>query len=129
MDYRITMADEFAFAELQSGHEGWIGYKWELTGDGCLVYGCVPNGVYKRGPKKGRPNISHPMPMTSKWVIVRHAELQKHAAFFEDTTGRCWDCKGLGLILTVPCRDNPQFEDCDRCSGRGTPDKTETPCT
>ena len=115
MTYRFTIDDEIEFAARKVGIEGWQGYKWERTDNGALILGCVPDGVYQRGPRKGWPRFDKPMPGTTRHICILTSEMIAHAAEYERVTHKCWDCKGLGTILASWSPDGRKFADCPRC--------------
>lgn len=98
--------------------------------------GCVPDGVYQRGPKKGRPRFDHPVPGTTRHICVLTSEMIEHAKEYERSTMQCWDCKGLARVIVAWSRDGKKFAHCPRCAGLGLITSArfaelhpETPCT
>ena len=111
-----TLKDIFEAAEDKVGIEGWKAFRWEdCDGDGILT-GCVPNGVYRSGPRKGRPRFLGP----DRRVIVTKAELDERATRYEADTGNCWNCKGSGQeCYGWKQGEGNIYRTCGRCGGSG----------
>lgn len=118
-----SIRDVLDLAEQKSGIEGWKGYRWWTLADGggSIVCGCVPSGVYSRGPRKGQPKYRPATPGTERTVIVSDDELHAAAAEFEQA-GKCWHCKGAGkTIAQIHVTEGTTYRNCARCNGTGLP--------
>jgi len=90
------------FAESKGVPPGWKWHGWSTATDdvpdGFLrLKGCVPSGVYTRGPRKGRPNFSKPVPGSERVLFINLDELEAFTAEWERTTGLCRHCGDTGL--------------------------------
>lgn len=61
------------------------------------VKGCVPDGVYQSGPRKGRPRYKKPIAGTERETIILQDDLDKFKVDWEFETGSCMHCGGSGL--------------------------------
>lgn len=121
MEYRFSMQDAIDVAAKKVGIDGWEGYAWEAADGGSIVRGCVPDGVYSKGPRKGQPKFSNPVCGTEKTVVVALEELASAAAHHERSTGECWDCKGTGQTWAGwSAADGNRYKTCSRCGGSGS---------
>lgn len=124
--FRFSLQDIMDVAAKKIGIPDWQGYQWEAVSDrqgdyDSIVTGCVPDGVYSKGPRKGSPRFSFPKHGTKRTAIVTTAELVPIAAEYE-SQGRCWDCKGSGkTIASVHITEGTTYRDCSRCKGTGKP--------
>jgi hypothetical protein len=122
MEYAHSINDAMELAAAKSGLEGWKAYKWEKVHGGDLVTGCVPDGTYAKGPKKGRPRFCRPVAGTRLTVVVTGAELDLHAADYERDEHKCWRCKGSGEEFAGWSRDTGvRRQTCSACKGSGMP--------
>lgn len=90
------------FAESKGVPAGWKWHGWSTNSDevpnGFLkLKGCVPSGVYIRGPRKGRPNFSKPVEGTRRVLFIDLQELDAFVDEWEKSTGSCRHCGGTGL--------------------------------
>ena len=117
-----SISDVIDLAERKSGIEGWRGYRWTAAdGGGSIVRGCVPSGMYSRGPRKGLPKFRPAVPNTERTVVVTDDEMQAVAVEYE-RGGKCWHCKGTGKTLSrVHVTEGTTYRDCRRCGGTGLP--------
>jgi hypothetical protein len=122
MNYRFSMRDAMDLAAKKTGVAGWCAYQWEAVGDDNIVRGCVPLGTYTRGPRKGHPKFKPAMPGSERTIVVAKIELERHAAEYEETEGKCWDCKGEGKELAGwSVEEGNKYRTCTRCKGNGLP--------
>lgn len=122
MEYSHSIRDVMDAASQRTGIDGWQGYRWQSVEGGSIVHGCVPSGVYSRGPRKGEPKFRPAMPGTERTVIVTDADLDKIAAAYENDNGKCWHCKGTGkTIARLHVTEGATYRDCSRCRGAGLP--------
>lgn len=123
MPNKFSISDCMEAAEAKVGIDGWKAYRWEDCDGDSIVTGDVPDGVYRSGPRKGRPRFKGP----GRRVIVTKAELQAKAAVYETETGKCWDCKGTGQVWAGWSKaDGTRYRDCPRCNATGNA-PTESP--
>jgi hypothetical protein len=116
MNYKFSIGDIMCFAEKKTGIPGWKAVNWERVGNDSIVEGCVPEGVYRSGRRKGQPRFIGPK---SK-VVVTQAELENTASEYEGETGKCWDCHGTGRVVTGWSEpDGTRYATCSRCGGKG----------
>lgn len=114
-----SMRDSFDFAKKRVGIEGWEGYAWEALEGGCLVTGCVPSGVYSRGPRKGKPKFRPATPGTERRVVVSDADMAQVIEEYE-ASGTCFRCKGEGKEWCGWSKDDGhRYRECSRCNGVG----------
>ncbi len=117
MNYRHTIQDIMQVATQKSGIEGWVAYEWEAVGDDSIVKGCVPNGVYSKGPRKGQPRISVPVEGTTKRIVVSTSEADESAERFIEETGRCYTCKGERRVWDGwSAAEGNSHKDCSDCA-------------
>lgn len=124
--FLFSINDAMNVAAKKAGIDGWQAYRWRALDNGprsdSLVIGCVPDGFYTRGDRKGRPRFSKPKPGTVRELAVTHAELISYAETYVRETGRCWDCKGEGRTLAgAGLQDDGSiyrnYRTCTRCGG------------
>lgn len=117
----FSIGDFLEAAEEKVGIEGWKAYRWQRLDCGSnLVTGCVPDGVYARGRRKGEPRYSKPLPGTQRVVAITMSEMRVRAARFESTTGKCWKCKGTGQEFAGwSAAEGVRTRRCGRCHGTG----------
>lgn len=123
MQFRHSMNDVMQLAAAKVGIDGWEAYQWEAAdAGGSVLRGCVPSGIYTRGPRKGQPKFRPPTPGTERMVVVIRDELNTAAARYENATVKCWDCKGEGKeIASISIRTGTTYRTCQRCKGTGSP--------
>lgn len=122
MEYQHSIKDVMDLATSKVNIPTWQPYVWEKIEGGDLVTGCVPDGAYTRGPRKGRPRFGKPIPGTRKVVAVTKMELDTRAAQYEATEGKCWRCKGEGSEFAGwSVTDGVRQRTCQRCNGSGVP--------
>lgn len=115
--YQVSIADVIEVAETKANMDGWQGYQWQAMDGGSTVKGCVPDGVYSRGPRKGRPRFSRPIAGSVKTVVVSDEEMQRYAADYVARTGNCFECKGSGERFAGWCAEKGGWtKPCDRCA-------------
>lgn len=120
--YLYSIQDIMGVAESKVGIEGWQGVSWERVGEDSVVAGCVPDGVYSRGPRKGKPRYSKPVAGTSRKVVVVESEIMEHASRYESEENNCWDCKGSGEVFhSWDHKEGTTYRKCKRCDGSGKP--------
>lgn len=118
---RTSFQDVADVAADAAGIEGWSVYLVEHVTGGWLAKGCVPNGVYQRGPKKGRPRYGDPVEGTRRTVVVSDEQMRAAAAAYE-SSGQCWDCKGSGEVFAGwSAAAGVSKRPCTRCNGTGSP--------
>lgn len=110
------------------GMPRWMGYRFTWL-DGVpekmlQVEGCVPAGVYSRGPRKGTPRYRHPSTKATRCTVVCTKEgLDREAADWEQETGRCRRCLGTAEVYFRRMEDHEEYRPCPRCGGTGEPRK------
>ena len=124
MRYRFSIRDAMEIAASKSGIADWQGYAWEAMGNGSVVTGCVPDGVYSRGPRKGNPRFSRPVEGTHRKVVISDSDMDVYAQNYEATTGKCFECRGTSHVYNGWSRDEGLRQaSCERCGGSGVPKK------
>lgn len=114
-----SFKDAGEFAAKRAGIDGWKPYAYEVMEGGCLVTGCVPSGVFTRGPRKGEPKFRPATPGTELRVIVSDADMQAAIAEYE-ASGTCFRCKGTGQQWAGwSVAEGTKYCDCRRCNGGG----------
>lgn len=115
-----SIGDIMDFAATRVDIAGWQVYSWESLDGGSLVTGCVPAGIYVRGPRKGQPRFSHPDCKERRKVVVSSSEMDLAAESYETETGKCWNCKGGGKVFkSWSVDEGVSHRVCDRCNGTG----------
>ena len=76
-----------------------------------VLTGCIPDGVYRSGKRKGEPRYSKPLPGTKLTVITTREEFEKWTKEFLTKNGYCIDCSGKGTSYGKTC---------GVCDGTGT---------
>jgi hypothetical protein len=114
--YNFSIGDIMQIAERKMP-EGWSAFRWERATGGSMVTGSIPDGVYSRGPRKGKPRRIGPKEV----VVVSKNEMGTAAAAYESSSGNCWDCKGTGQVPWKWVKAGGwQHKSCDRCHGSGS---------
>ena len=120
MGFNHSINDAMKLAAEKIGIPEWQAYRWTLANGGSIVDGCVPDGVYAHGPRKGRPRFSKPKNGTKQAVIVSDSELDQKAAAFEQSERKCWNCKGEGQVCCGWSKESgARYRQCNRCNGTG----------
>jgi hypothetical protein len=104
------------------GIPGWRGYRFEILEDTDLVQveGCIPAGVYTRGPRKGQPRYRHPDSVGTRCTVTwTRAEIEARATAWEATTGQCRECVGTGKVYWRCLDAMIEYRTCPRCKGGG----------
>lgn len=115
-DFNFSIKDCHDIAEAKVGIQGWSAYRWTRLEDDALIEGCVPDGVYARGPRKGRPRYNGKNVTHQKKVAVTKSELQAAAKAYETAEGKCWDCKGTGKTFSGwSAAEGTTYRPCARC--------------
>jgi hypothetical protein len=112
------------------GIPGWRGYRFTWLDDHDLlqVEGCLPAGVYARGPRKGQPRYRHPDSVGTRLTITwTRAEIEARATAWEATTGQCRECVGKGKVITQYFPTEIVRCLCPRCGGTGQAPTKEAP--
>jgi hypothetical protein len=101
--------------------DGWKAYSFASDdADGMTLTGCVPDGEYSRGPRKGTPRYGNPIPGTKKTIVLSRSELDAFAQRKEEATGDCYNCDGTGKTWAGWSKDaGTKFRDCSRCNATG----------
>lgn len=115
-----TISDVMKAAALKVGIDGWVGVNWRRAEGGSVVQGYVCDGVYLRGPKKGKPRMDRKIAGTERTVILTDAEMEAHAEKYERDTGKCYRCKGTGQIQTgFSVANGSSMAECGCCGATG----------
>ncbi len=95
---------------------GWRWFRLQAVGAGDTLFtGGIP-GIYKRGPKTGKPKWTPPH---DQYVVTR-AEVDEERARYRVETGNCDKCHGEGKTLTRWSKaDGATYEPCRTCGGSG----------
>lgn len=99
------------------GIPGWEAYIWERVGNtyDVICTGCVPNGVYSKGPRKGRPRYKDGT-QDGKYVLTS-AEVEAERIRWESETGKCGECYGRGEVLAGWNKDEgKRYRPCPKCN-------------
>lgn len=93
-------------------------FHFEIVGDShdLMLIGCVVDGVYVRGPCKGRPKYDGP-PRTA---FVAFTEAVAEFERYERDTGRCGTCMGTGELFASSGPSGTKYRACHRCAGTGS---------
>jgi hypothetical protein len=119
-EYRYSIHDAMEVAAKKVGIEGWRGYEWENVAGGQIVRGCVPDGLYTKGHRKGQFRFNKPIIGSDKIVLITSDDLHNFAVQYEKETYQCWDCKGSGHEFVGWSKDEGlKVRDCVRCNGTG----------
>lgn len=126
LEFRFSILDAQRLAERKVGIPDWKAYRWRRMDEGAgpvfdsLVIGCVPNGAYSRGPRKGLPRFTPGVKGTRREVVVSASELIEQARIYVRDTGNCWDCKGSGQEYYGWSKaTGARYRQCERCGGSG----------
>lgn len=118
--HAFSFKDAMELAAKKVTLKGWEAYAAEVVEGGQLITGCVPDGVYARGPKKGSKRFSKPVKGSERKVVVSLQDLQQVADKYESETGSCWSCKGSGEVFAGWSRDAGVWKrQCEHCGGSG----------
>jgi hypothetical protein len=80
------------------------------------VEGAIPTGVFKSGPRKGRPK----WPKELQTIWMRRRDMDRVAIEWEKETGKCHKCDGTGQEWAGWNKEEGRkTRKCDRCSGSG----------
>lgn len=102
----------------KAGLPGWRWYSVERITGGHLVTGGVPDGVYKRGPRKGRPKCDI---KAATRVVVTDEECVADEQRWEAENEKCHACWGEGKTIASTGPDGRTYRECRRCKGTGKP--------
>jgi hypothetical protein len=128
--YQHSINDAIALAEKKAGIDGWKGYLWEAAKEDSIVKGCVPDGIYSKGPRKGRPRFSKPKTGTDFTVVVTRSELDVEALRYETETGKCWHCRGTTERVIGWSREHgARTKPCERCNASGNAPAESNPAS
>lgn len=84
-----------------------------------MVTGEVPDGVYTRGPRKGKPRFRRHAGQHHMTIVVSDSEIYSEAAQHE-SGGSCWNCKGTGEVWAGwSVAEGTKRRTCGRCGGTG----------
>lgn len=120
MSVSLPLVSELIATHL--GIPGWEGYRftWIENTDLLQVEGCIPEGVYSRGPRKGQPRYRHPNAVGTRCIVTwSRVEIDRNADAWERATGRCRACVGTGQIYWRRVDDHIEHRPCPRCAGTG----------
>lgn len=122
-----TFDDYGDLARKVVGRQGWEPYRWSLQDPepgkmaGCYVTGSIPDGVFRSGPRKGRPRYSTPGATHTQTVFIPRDAVIEAARRYEQT-GQCWNCKGTGKVWAGWSRETgTKQRACPRCNGTTHP--------
>lgn len=108
-------------AEKKGVKAGWRWCKISTIGmpeDYIRVWGSVPIGTIRSGPRKGRPKW--PKEKDLETVFIRRKDMDALAEEWERETGVCHICEGSRKQQYGWSKKNgAMFRDCDRCKGTG----------
>lgn len=107
----------FQLAASRKMPAGWKWYRSDRITGGFLLTGCIPDGVYKTGPRKGK----------TKWdtknatqVLVTREELQAEESRWQSETGKCSECQGEGRNETGWSKaEGRSYKPCQACNATG----------
>lgn len=120
---RITSILEWALRRKHSLPDTFKFYRWTcMPPTGETIYyemeGGIPQRVYKRGPRKGRPNYSTCIDVQTLRVTV--PESKQFEQDYIATTGNCSSCMGEGkTIARISVVDGTTHRTCSACEGSG----------
>lgn len=96
--------------------EGWRWFKCESVSGGWIIEGCVPDGTYSRGPRKGRPKFKAP----GDRVVVSEDDVAVQEALYVQATGNCHQCLGTAKqIRSWSKAEGTKHDPCAKCNGTG----------
>ncbi len=104
----------------------WQAYLWEVKGIGIYIEGAVPNGVFKRGKRKGHTNWKLRDKNTEAAITIPNDRHREWLRRWETDTGKCHHCKGTGQEFAGwSVSEGVKRRDCGRCGATGDaqPDK------
>lgn len=126
-EIQFSIQDIMQVAEAKTEIPGWIAYEWQAMEGGSIVVGCVPDGVYTRGPRKGTPRLDTKGCTHRIAMVVALSEMEDRAHKYEAESGRCWNCKGEGKVWSSwSAESGTRFRSCDRCGATGKAPETES---
>jgi hypothetical protein len=124
---RMTFNDVAEMAERRVGIAGWKVYRWTAAEGGSICEGMVPNGVFERGPRKGKTRWEGADARTRRKVIVSDAEVIAHLLKLESETGVCSDCRGTKEVFASWSKaEGTKHRPCTRCESTGIAPKEST---
>lgn len=102
------------------GIEGWRVYSWQMIEGSSLMKGCVPAGVFTKGPRKGGTKWRPAAPGTERTVAVSEADAREYFVRKERHTGLCQSCEGTGEVFASwSATDGVKKRPCLRCNATG----------
>lgn len=102
MEYKFTFNDAIDLADQKCDLPGWSGHACEVIGNGYIVTGNIDN--------------EHLDPR----FCISDDDLLKAAKSYEEDSGQCWNCKGLGKVFAGwHYKTGTEFKTCARCNGDG----------
>ena len=100
--------------------EGWKWYKgdYDAGPKGFIqVWGSVPIGKYKSGPRKGQTKWGKRSSNDIFWVAL--FELDKTIEIWEAENGLCHKCEGSGVEVKSSGINGKTFRKCGKCNAQG----------
>ena len=107
---------------VERAHQVPEGWQWSFSS--CIdapegfvrIGGAVPDGVYRSGPRKGRPKW--PKEQQTLWITWDQVEEEKR--LYEEADGLCARCEGTGKMNVGWSKEMGKLmERCERCGGTG----------
>lgn len=116
----FSIQDVMKLAATKVDIDGWQAHTWSAADGGSIVKGCVPSGVYTRGPRKGQPKFRPAKPNSERVVVIGNSEMEAHALSQEAATGKCWECGGTGQEWAGwDATTGTLYRPCRRCNATG----------
>lgn len=104
----------------------WEAFRWEVKGRGVYIEGAVPNGVFKRGPRKGHTNWKLRDKATEAAIIISDDQHNRWLTNWEATTGQCYLCIGTTQEWAGwSAKDGSRYRPCTRCDATGLAQPTK----
>jgi DnaJ-class molecular chaperone len=113
---RLNLLDQYAI-KIGNCPEGWLPYIYEVKDDRdgfkevtYFITGCIPDGVYRSGSKKGQPRYNKPLDNSFQIVIFKETDYR----LWVEMQPKCPACSGYGNKVVAGIQTT-----CQICSGTG----------
>lgn len=97
----------------------WEAHSFEVLRNGVMIRGRIVDAVFKRGPRKGKPNWRACKTLDSAFS-VRTEDYEEWIAKREEQRGICKQCAGRGKLFARWSKaSGVEHKPCPRCAAKG----------
>ena len=78
--------------------------------------------LYKRGERKGKPNLRKRIPGTDQNIYISKDKHEKWLEDWEKKAAKCSECEGKGVVVVGwNKKTGTRYGKCKKCGGNGVP--------